>query len=396
MAAKPEKLKLVHIATIPLSLVVIVDGQFNFMKSKGLDVHGIASGGEFAEKVRHEMQVPLDVVEMSREITPWKDLKALVDIWRCLGRIRPQIVHTHTPKGSLLGILGAWFSRVPLRIYHMHGLRFMTATSRQRTVLIWAEKITCLFANQVWCDSHSVREVAITERLCPPHKIKVPLKGSANGVDTAQRFNPDCLAPDARAMMRRQYAIPENARVIGFAGRIVRDKGLIELIEAWTILRESYPDLHLLMLGPFESEDPVPDAVKSILHQDPRIHVTNFVDFEWVAPLYSAMDIFVLPTYREGFPITLLEAAAMRLPIVATRIPGCIDAVEDGVTATLVTVRDASALAEAIGRYLDNPDQRAAHGRAGRERVRQHFQQERIWEWIYQEYQSLLAQRHLV
>jgi glycosyltransferase involved in cell wall biosynthesis len=136
--------------------------------------------------------------------------------------------------------------------------------------------------------------------------------------------------------------------------------------------------------------------VKSILHQDPRIHVTNFVDFEWVAPLYSAMDIFVLPTYREGFPITLLEAAAMRLPIVTTRVPGCVDAVEDGVTATLVTVRDASALAEAIRYYLDNPDLRAAHGKAGRERVRQHFQQERIWEWIYQEYQSLLAQHHLV
>jgi glycosyltransferase involved in cell wall biosynthesis len=169
---------------------------------------------------------------------------------------------------------------------------------------------------------------------------------------------------------------------------LVGDKGIVELEKAFRSLESSYPNLHLLLIGPFEPRDAVPADVRERLHGNPRIHlISEFID---PSPLYAAMDIVVLPTYREGFPNVPLEAAAMRLPVVATLIPGCIDAVQDGVTGSLVPPRNAEALAEAIARYIDEPDLLRQHGAKGRERVLSEFRQEVIWQALYEEYARLL------
>ena len=183
------------------------------------------------------------------------------------------------------------------------------------------------------------------------------------------------------------------ALVVGYVGRIVRDKGLVELIEAWRTLRNEFPSLHMLVVGPFEPQDPVPSDVEGILRGTERIHLAG--QLEDPSALYAIMDIVVLPSYREGLPLVPLEAAAMALPVVATRIPGCVDAVVDGQTGTLVPPRNAWAVAQAIHRYLEDPALRRRHGLAGRERVVRDFRQEVMWEAIYQEYVRLLREKGL-
>ncbi len=392
MAEYPQIVKLLHITTVSETLGFLT-GQVRYMKLMGFEVHALSSPGEFLLKFSDREQVNVHAVEMPRRITPVQDLFSIFQIWQYLRQIEPQIVHASTPKGGLLGTIGAWLAGSPVRIYHIRGLPFMTASGFKRLLLWWSEKVACLLAHQVYCVSHSIREVAISEGLCPASKIKVLLGGSSNGVDATSRFNPDHIGAHVREEIRRKYGIPNDAVVVGFVGRIVRDKGIAELIGAWETLRQEFPMLHLLIVGPFEPQDPVPQDVEHLLRGDSRIHLAGM---DWdTPPLYTAMDILTLPTYREGFPNTPLEAAAMQLPVVATLIPGCIDAVQDDVTGILVPPRDAQALAKAIRTYLHDPELRQQHGQAGRDRVLREFRQEAIWEAFYQEYVKLLAEKRL-
>jgi len=384
--------RLVHVTTVPESLRFVA-GQAGFMHARGFEVHCLSSPDPMLERFAEREQVAVHPVPMHRRITPIHDLGAVARLRRHMRRIRPAIVHAHTPKGGVLGMIAATLAGVPVRIYHIRGLPFMTATGRTRFLLRWSEAVSCRLAHQVLCVSHSLRDVAIAEGLCPEHKIKVLRHGSGNGVDAAGRFDPSQVGTLAREATRAKHTILDDACVIGFVGRIVRDKGLIELAEAWTALRKEFSDIHLLIVGWFESKDPVPTAVEEQLRRDPRVRIVERVDD--TAPLYAAMDVLALPTYREGFPNVVLEAASMELPVVATRIPGCVDAVIDGVTGTLVPPRDAAALAEAIRTYLRDPKLCRAHGLAGRERVLREFRREVIWQATYDEYVRLLTEREI-
>lgn len=379
--------KILHITTIPMTFIFLT-GQVKYMKDKGFDVHALSSPGELLDSFARSEQVPVHAVKMLRQIAPLHDLVVIFHLWRRLRILRPQIVHAHTPKGGLLGMIAAWLARVPVRIYHVHGLRFMTTRGYRRFLLRWSEKISCFLAHRVFCVSNSIREVTVAEDFCPAAKVKVLVNGSINGVDAFNQFNPANVGGDARLAVRRKYGIPDEALVVGFVGRIVYDKGVVELAEAWKALSKEFATLHLLVVGPFEPENPVPPDVERLLRADPRVHLTGLVND--IPPFYAAIDVLVLPSYREGFGLVAIEAAAMELPVVATRIPGCVDAVQDRVTGTLVPPHDPEAIAEAIRRYLHDPVLRRQHGKAGRERVLRDFRQEPIWEALYQEYEHLL------
>lgn len=386
-----SKATLAHITTVPMSLWAFFGGQIGYMKSQGLEVHGVSSPGPLLQDFANREGVPVHAVTMSRGISPLADMGAVVRLWLLLRRIRPDLVHAHTPKAALLGMIAACLARAPVRIYHMHGLRLTAMKGAPRLLLAWTERLTCALAHQVLCVSPSVRTAAMDLHLCAGGKIKVLAHGSINGVDAARAFNPSVVGEAARGLARANWRIPANATVIGFVGRLVRDKGVEELVESWRALREEFPDLYLLLVGPFEALDPVSPATERLLREDARVRLTGE---NWDTPaLYATMDVFVLPTHREGFPLVPLEAAAMGLPVVGTRALGCVDAVEDGVTGALVMPGDVKGLTDALRVYLHNPRLRREHGANGRERVLRDYRPETIWRATYDEYARLLSLR---
>jgi glycosyltransferase involved in cell wall biosynthesis len=386
MRQRSTEPQIVHVTTVPMSLATHLAGQVGYVQRRGYGVHVITSPGPELAPFADREGVPVIAIPMTRTITPFRDLVALARLWRALRRIRPAVVHSHTPKGGLLGMIAAWLARTPVRIYHIRGLPLVTATGLRRALLRATEWTSCRLAHRVLAVSHSMRRIAVEEGLCPAEKLHVPLGGSGNGVDARGKFTP--RPPEVRAAARALHGVPAGALVVGFVGRLMREKGVVELAAAWRELRERDPRLHLLLVGWLELEPEVAGAAEA-LRADPRVHFTG--PSSDLPPLYAAMDLVTLPTYREGFPNVALEAAAMALPIVATSVPGCLDAVEDGVTGTLVPPRDAAALARAIAGYADDPALRERHGEAARSRVLARFAREAIWEAIASEYAALLA-----
>jgi glycosyltransferase involved in cell wall biosynthesis len=364
----------VQATTVGESLFFLA-GLADVLRAAGLEMHAVASPGVVAGRFATRERVDLHPVSMSREISPWADALALIKLWRLLRALRPSIVHAHTPKAGLLVITASWIARVPVRIYHIHGLPWETAGGLRRLLLRMSDWLACRLANRVLCVSQSSKNLLIEAGLCPARKAEVLLNGSIGGVD-ARRFDPERVGASASAM-RRARGIPNGAIVIGFVGRIAQDKGVAELAAAWQALSMRFSDLHLLLVGSEEPHDRVPARVMSVLYADPRVHVTGWV--QDTAPFYGGIDILAAPTHREGFGLVALEAAAMRIPVVTTRITGCVDAVVEGETGSLVNPGDSTELANALTRYISDGPLRHQHGAAGRERALRDFAQDQMW-----------------
>jgi glycosyltransferase involved in cell wall biosynthesis len=380
---------LIHVTTVHNTFYFIYD-QIGYVLNRGFEVHGVCSSthGD-REGVAVRENIPMHAIDMTRRINPLADLGALTRLYRLFRKLKPAIVHAHTPKGGLLGVLAARLARVPVVIYGMHGLPFVTANGLKRQLLRWTEALSCRFAHRVMAVSFAIRERALAEGFCPEDKIRVLGLGSASGVDAEARFNPEKLKPGVRDEAREIYHIPESSLVLGFVGRIVQDKGIIELAEAWNLLRTEFPSLYLILVGAIESQDPVPPRILEQLQADPRVRFCGFV--QDLVSLYAIMDVLVLPTYREGFPVSILEAAAMRLPVVATAVDGCTEAVVDGTTGLLVPPRDAAELTRAISRLVADPHLRERMGEASRQRVLKDFSPELICQELYGNYMELLS-----
>jgi len=381
--------RLVHVTTIPFTLWVFLRDQVRYLAGQGFEVHALSSPGPHAEAFASATGVPTHAVPMHRGVSPLGDFRSILAVRRRLRAIRPHIVHAHTPKAGWVGMVAARLARVQVRVYHLHGLRHLTCSGVARTLVRRSEIASCSLAHRVLCVGRSLRDAALADRLCAADKISVPAAGSIAGVDSAARFNPAQYPADERTRQRAALGLPADADVLGFIGRIVRDKGIGELACAWRTLRDTHPRARLLLVGPLESEDAAPPSALAALRADDRVRFAGEVRDP--APLYRAMDLVVLPTYREGFPVVPLEAAAMRLPVVASRCVGCVDAVQDGVTGTLVPVGDAEGLARALSAYLADPDLRERHGRAGRERVEADFRPDRVFAAQVSEYRALLG-----
>jgi glycosyltransferase involved in cell wall biosynthesis len=388
MASCPRVL---HVANVALSLN-LMRGQLAFLREAGFEVTVISSPGVELEAAGRSEEIETLAVPMAREVSPWTDLKSLVQLYRVIRRLRPSITNVGTPKAGLLAGIAAWLARVPCRFYTLRGLRCETTRGLKRRILLLSERIACMCAHRVICVSESLRQRAVALGIVQPHRALVLGSGSSNGVDTS-RFLLTPLLLNRAAELRQELKIPLEAQVVGFVGRLTRDKGVAELVKAFSRLCETSPIVWLLLVGDFEDGDPLPPDVRRAIETDSKIIRTGLVPEATI--YYHLMDVLALPSYREGFPNAILEAHAAGKAVVATRATGIADAIVDGVTGVLVPVGDAEALAKGLESLLKNKDLATGMGSAGRERVRREFQQERIWGGLAREYSRLLSARGL-
>jgi lipopolysaccharide/colanic/teichoic acid biosynthesis glycosyltransferase len=368
-------MKVVHVTTISMTLPFLA-GHVRFLRDRGHDVHVVCHPDAFLEAFGHSSHAVCHGIPMSRRISPVADLDTLWRLFVLFRRLRPDAVHGHTPKGGMLAMIAAFAARVPARIYTIHGLPFVAATGMKRRLLRASESVSCSLAQSVFCVSHSMLEIARSERLTVPSKLHVLANGSVGGVDTESRFNPAMHAAGG-SQWRAEHGIPAGAFVFTFVGRLTPEKGLAELAEAWSTVREATAATYLVVVGPVDTTDARLLRILEQFQADARVRLINL---DWnTPPIFAASDVLCLPTYREGFPVTVLEAAAMGLPTIGTAVPGCTDAVKDGVTGTLVPAGDAAALADAMLVYAASRQLTTTHGASARRWAQSSFQPQRIW-----------------
>jgi glycosyltransferase involved in cell wall biosynthesis len=368
--------------------VGFLQGQPEYFQNSGFDVTVLCP-----EKRSGEWEVPrpdgVRVLEvpMEREISPIRDIRSIWHLWGVLRTLRPTVTNVGTPKAGLLGGFVAWLNRVPCRFYTLHGLRFETTNGLRRKLLILAERLACRFAHRVVCVSHSVREKAIASGLVEQERALIFGAGSCNGVDVG-RFAPTPQRMRRAAELRRQFGIPPNAPVALFVGRLTCDKGITELMEAFSQLEDRFPDLRLLLVGSFEDGDPLPEDIRMRLETHDRVILAGPVND--TAPYYALADILVLPSHREGLPTVVLEGHAAGKPVIGAAATGIVDLLVDGETGLLFPVGDAAALADAIARLIGDKALARKLADAGHEQVKHKFRQELIWAALRREYLKVL------
>jgi glycosyltransferase involved in cell wall biosynthesis len=372
--------------------VDLLRGQLKYFRKEGFDVSVVSSPGPQLDAAAKSEGVKAIAVPLSREVSPLMDLAALWKLWRLMRSVRPTITMVSTPKAGLLGGIAAYLSGVPCRFYMLRGLRCETAVGWKRRYLLLAERLACCCAQRIVCVSPSLRDLALQYRLASEEKLVALAPGSSNGV-AVDRFTPTQERLFQASTLRAKMNIPLDSPVMGFVGRLTRDKGICELLEAYRRLRASHVDLYLLLVGSFEDGDPVPADLREFAEKDPRIVLTGEV--RDTALYYHVMDALVLPTHREGFPNVVLEAHAAAKPVVTTYATGARDAAQNGVNGILLPVGDVEALVLALHELVHCPDSGRRMGKAGHERVRENFPQELVWSSLNTYLTSFLKERGL-
>lgn len=381
--------KLMRITTAPLSLRSLLPNQMRYMQSHGLDVLMVSSEGKEWPAIIENEGCDHRIVPMAREIAPFSDLRSLWRLYRLIRKEKPDIVHSHTPKAGLLAMLAARMAGVKIRIHTVAGLRFMTATGFTRRLLVFMEKLTGRAAVHVWPNSHSLLQYIREHRLVAERKLAVIGHGSSNGVDL-QRFSPSALDPEMVRAIKEQLRYDDQCTYLLNMGRIVKDKGVNELMWAFQQLHTQHPSLRLIVLGHFEDKlDPISEEARQVLKEHPAIiHIDWSSDVEYYMHLAHLM---VHASYREGFPNTLLQSGAMGCPIVCSAIEGSVDIVTDHETGLLFRPGDREDLLQKMEEALSDLPRMKDYATRLRQKVEQYFSQEYVHSCMLEKYRELLS-----
>jgi glycosyltransferase involved in cell wall biosynthesis len=385
-ATQTGKRRVAHVTTVDLSLRYLLLNQLQRIQGEGYEVFAISADGTDvpvveATGIRHF------AVPMTRRITPLADLRCLWELVRIMRRERFDVVHTHTPKAGLLGQLAARIAGVPIVANTLHGFYFHDDMKPvPRRFYIWMERVAAKCSDTILSQNREDMATAIAERIASPEQ----LKWLGNGIDVA-RFDRRSLPESSLEDLRREIDIDSKAPVIGFVGRLVEEKGILDLLDAAKKVLTAIPNAQFLIVGPYDEEKT--DALRPDVAE--RYGVSeqcHFVGMRHDMPeLYALMDVLVLPSYREGFPRAPMEASAMSVPAVVTDIRGCREAVEHGVNGLLFPVGDSDALAQAIVELLCDEERRAKMGAAGRRIAEERFDEQKVFDRVLSEYDRLLS-----
>lgn len=371
---------ILHVVNIYFVLPYFIGDQFLFFQNKGYKQHVICSPSEELDDYSRVMRFKYVEIPILREFSVLQDVKSLIRICKYIKKNKIDIVVGHTPKGALLSMIAAYFMGVPKRIYFRHGLVYETSRGLKKFILIWIERITAAFASKIVCVSPYLYNKSIVDNLNNRSKQIVLGSGTCGGIDTALKFNPDNIQNQKLLDLQNSLNIAPEDFVIGFSGRIVKDKGIVELVNAFKNIR-SNRKVKLLLVGGYETRDQLPASTLDDIRNCDDIIVTGFVNRDEIEYYYALMKLFVLPSYREGFGMSIIEASAMGVPILTTSHTGCVDTIIENVTGEYIE-RDYQNISKSIESFISNESKRSDYAIAGRKFVSENFDHLIIWKYI--------------
>lgn len=393
--------KLFRITTVPISLKTLLKGQHRFMSKNGWEVVGISSDGPELGDVQNEEGIRVIPLGMTRTISPIKDLRSLWRFYKLCREEKPIIVHSHTPKAGIVGMLAARLAGVPLRLHTVAGLPLMEARGVKRKILNVVEKLTYACATNVYPNSRGLYEFIVKEKLGMPTKLKVIANGSSNGINTSYFLRTN-FTEDQCDQLRNELKIDKDDFVFIFVGRLVGDKGINELIEAFRELENNlalsensngFNKIRLLLVGDFESDlDPLLPVTLEEIGKNSRIISVGFQ--KDVRPYFAISHCLAFPSYREGFPNVVMQAGAMGLPSIVSNINGCNEIIEDGINGTIVPVKSAASLKIAMEKIVEDNEYYLRLKSKAREMIVSRYEQQVVWEALLNEYKRLEQQMY--
>lgn len=378
--------KLIRITTVPLSLEKLLNGQWEFFRDH-YDITAISSDEGRLLKFGENFKINTFHVPLTRKITPFQDLKSFLILYKFFKREKPKIVHTQTPKAGLIGITAAFFAGVPIRIHDVVGLPMMEKTGFKYCLLYWVEKLVYAFSHRVYPNSIGLKNYMSRVKLASDKKMKILANGSSNGLDTAF-FSKKLIPIKQRNTLKSELNINETDFVYIFIGRLVGDKGINELISAFLKLKEKEDNVKLLLVGPYESKlDPLEYETINRIEQTNQIISVGYK--EDIRPFFAISSCFVFPSYREGFPNVVLEAASMELPCIVTNINGSNEIIKDKFNGIIVPKKDINALQNAMSEIKNDKDLKNFCKKNSRSSVLKKFDKELLYNELLSEYKAL-------
>ena len=374
---------LIRITTVALSLDKLLEGQLAYMNSF-YDVIAVSADVSELKAVAKREGVAFKMIPLTRKITPLRDLWALWQLYRYLKVQRPAIVHTHTPKAGVVGMLAARMAGVPIRIHTVAGLPLMEATGAKRKLLNWVEKKTYECATNIWPNSIGLRDFILKEKFTEPAKLEVIANGSSNGI-SVDYFDPSLFSEEQKVQLKENLGIPKNDFIFVFVGRLVGDKGINELVTAFESLHKRHSKISLVLVGPLETElDPLAAGTILTIESHAKIFALGYQ--KDVRPFFAFAKALVFPSYREGFPNVVLQAGAMGLPSIVTDINGCNEIIVPKINGSVIPPKNALALEKAMEDMLFETEDWS-------QRCRQHiidkYRREHVWKALLDHYRKL-------
>lgn len=379
--------KVAHLTTVASSLRFLLLPQLRAVPGGAI---GISAPGDDVATLEAEGITHIALGSSTRSMNPLADVRAARELWQILRREKVDVLHTHNPKPGLYGRVVGRLARVPVVVNTNHGLYVTENDSRfKRLVVLGLEAFAARFSHAELIQNPEDVDLLVKRHVNVAKRTKL----LGNGIDL-QRFRPDGVPEPVRRARRAEITDRPDAIVVGMVGRMVVEKGFRELFEAARLLRERFPDGRYVIaaIGPDDPEkaDAISPSEIEAAREVGVVFLGHRLDVE---ELYAAMDLFVLPSYREGFPRAAMEAAATGLPIVATDVRGCRQVVDHDVTGLLVPVRDGAALADAIAELGEDPTRREAMGKAATARAQDHFDERRVVGIVLDTYREVAARK---
>ena len=382
--------KLIRITTVPLSLDKLLCGQLNYMNSF-YEVVAVSSEKEYLEKVGIKERIRTFPIEMSRKITPIKDLIAFVQLFLFLRKEKPLIVHSHTPKAGILAMVASKCAGVPIRLHTVAGLPLMEAKGLKRMFLENVEKLTYSCSTMVYPNSKGLHDFIAMNNFTTPKKLQIIGNGSSNGINT-MHFSPEQVTQLQKDSLKNKLGIQPEDFVFIFVGRLVRDKGINEVVLAFKKLAKENPNLKLLLVGMKEEDlDPLDLSTQQEIEINKNILFEGYQDD--VRPYFGISNALVFPSYREGFPNVVLEAGAMGLPSIVTNINGCNEIIIDGENGIIIPVKNSDAIEKAFLKLINDTAFFTHLQSNARIMITTRFEQEKKWAAILEEYKKVEEQQ---